>query len=79
MMVEPFENVLEKFVKTSLEAHFKSNPLEPHETWVTKCGENFGRAMQQNFPKNEEDATKLPHWDTYIICTLLKEHLQTVS
>ena len=133
IMVEAFEKFFDKFVKTILEAHFKSNPLESNETWLTKCEQTFGGAMKKNFqliptakkdavedssaPKaaakkarkdtpakvtpskkkpvkadanddgkttqsekdDKEDVATLPQWDTYIICTLLKEYLQTVS
>ena len=79
-MVEAFEKFFDKFVKMTLEAHFKSNPPEPYVTWLTKCEQTFGGAMKKNFqPMDKEDVATLPHWDTYIICTLLKEYLQTVS
>ena len=111
IMVDAFEKAFDPIVKKILEAHFTSNPPEPPETWMTKCKQNFGRAMEKNFQliKNtpakvtpskkkpvkadanddgkttrsekadEEDVAKLPQWDTYIICTLLKAYLQTVS
>ena len=132
-MVEAFEKFFDKFVKMTLEAHFKSNPPEPYVTWLTKCEQTFGGAMKKNFqliptakedavedssaPKaaakkarkntpakvtpskkkpvkadakgdgkttrsekaDEGDVAKLPQWDTYVICTLLKAYLQTVS
>ena len=78
-MFEAFEKAFDGIIKICLKAHLESNPPGSEETWVAKCGRIFGGAMKKNFPKTEEDISKLPHWDTYIICTLLKEYLQTVS
>ena len=79
MMFEAFEKAFDGIVKICLKAHLELNLPGSEETWVAKCGRIFGGAMKKNFPKIEEDVSKLPPWDTYVICTLLKEYLQTVS